>query len=163
MSKNHTNTAAHNSSIKILQKNKRAYFEYEVLEKYECGIVLLGPEVKSIKAQQVQFTDSFARIKSHVLTLHNLHVSPYKFYTEEAIDPVRIKNLLLHKEELKKITRAVEVKGRTIIPLSLYLKKGLIKLELGVCRGKKLHDKKAVIKQRDIDRDAQREIKSAMR
>lgn len=161
--KNHLHNESASSGIKLIQKNKKAFFEYEILDRYECGMILLGAEVKSIRENKVQFVDSFARIKNDVLTLHNMHIAPYKYHTVDALDPVRIRMLLLKKIELKKIRRLVEQKERTMIPLSLYLKHGLIKLELGVCRRKKLYDKKETLKQKTADRDSQREIKATMK
>lgn len=151
------------SGIKIIKKNKKAFFDYEILDRYECGIILLGAEVKSIREHAIQFVDSFARIKERTLVVHNMHISPYKFYTGEQIDAVRIRQLLIHNKELKKIKRQVEEKGNTLIPLTIYLKNGLVKMELGICRGKKLHDKKELLKQKTADREAQREIKAYMK
>lgn len=149
-----------NASILIVQKNKKAFFEYEVLDKYECGIMLLGAEVKSIREKKVQFTDSFAKVHNTKVLLHNMHISPYKFHTHESIDPIRIRTLLLHKEEIKKIKKQIEEKGRTLIPLAVYLKNGLIKIELGIGRGKNIHDKKEHLKAKTAQREAEKEIKS---
>lgn len=148
------------AGIKIIQKNKKAFFEYEILERIECGIILLGPEVKSIKENKVQFADSHARIHNGRLLLHNMHVSPYKFYTQDELNPVRVRELLVHKKELEKLKKQLEEKGRSIVPLTLYLKQGMIKVEMGVGRGKKLHDKKETLKAKTAKREAEREIKA---
>ncbi len=147
----------------LLQKNKKAYFEYFIDETYQCGIVLLGCEVKSIKAKQCNFSDSFARIKNGVLYLHNFHVNPYAFYTDHALDPLRVRVLLAQKKEIRKMRKACEEKGYTLIPLSVFLKQGLVKISIGIGKGKKLHDKKQTIKQRTLDREAQQSIKHMMR
>lgn len=147
----------------ILQKNKKAYFEYFIHETYQCGIVLLGCEVKSIKAKQCNFSDSFARIKNNILYLHNFHVNPYAFYTEHALDPVRVRILLAQKKEIRKMRKACEEKGSTLVPLNIFLTHGFIKISIGVAKGKKLHDKKNTIKQKTLDREAQQSIKEILR
>lgn len=160
MKKHIQNHKDNNAGILIIQKNKKAYFEYEILDKYECGIMLLGAEVKSIREHKVQFTDSFAKVYERKVLLHNMHISPYKFHTHESIDPIRIRVLLLHKEEIKKLKRQIEEKGRTLIPLAIYLKKGLVKIELGLGLGKNIHDKKEDLKAKTAKREAEKEIKS---
>lgn len=148
-------------SVKIIAQNKKAHFDYFVEEKYECGIVLEGTEVKSVKEGSVSFQDSFAEIQNGELWMRNFHISEYKYSSVFNHNPDRIKKLLVHKEELKRLQRKVEEKGFTLIPLDFYLKNGRVKLTLGVCKGKKQYDKRAAIKERDVNRDLQREFKNS--
>ncbi len=148
-----------NVSRKILRKNKKAYFEYNVLNTYTCGLVLLGYEVKSIREGKYNFSDCFARVKQPQLYLYNFHISPYKFHTTETPDPLRVRILLAKKHEIEKMRKSTEQKGRTLIPLDIFLQRGFIKTTLGVCTGKKTHEKKDTIKQRMIDRETARDIK----
>ena len=148
-------------SVKIIAQNKKAHFDYFVEEKYECGIVLEGTEVKSVKEGSVSFQDSFAEIQNGELGMRNFHISEYKYSSVFNHNPDRIKKLLVHKEELKRLQRKVEEKGFTLIPLDFYLKNGRVKLTLGVCKGKKQYDKRAAIKERDVNRDLQREFKNS--
>ncbi len=148
--------------IKILSKNRRAFHEYQVLERYECGIVLQGTEVKSMKAAKFSFVDSYARIKGNELWLVGLHVTPYDFGNINNHEAVHDRKLLVHLEELHKLRRKVDEKGLTLVPLAFYLKGGLVKMELGVCRGKKLHDKRASIKEKDLTRQSDRELRGRM-
>ena len=147
--------------VKIIAQNKKARFDYFVEEKYECGIVLEGTEVKSVKEGSVSFQDSFAEIQNGELWMRNFHISEYKYSSVFNHNPDRVKKLLVHKEELKRLQRKVEEKGFTLIPLDFYLKNGRVKLTLGVCRGKKQYDKRATIKERDVNRDLQREFKNS--
>ena len=147
--------------VKIIAQNKKARFDYFVEEKYECGIVLEGTEVKSVKEGSVSFQDSFAEIQNGELWMRNFHISEYRYSSVFNHNPDRVKKLLVHKEELKRLQRKVEEKGFTLIPLDFYLKNGRVKLTLGVCRGKKQYDKRATIKERDVNRDLQREFKNS--
>lgn len=144
---------------KLLIKNKRALHEYLVEDTYECGIVLQGTEVKSIKANKFSFTDAHARVVKGELMLFGLHVTQYSHGNINNHDPDRPRKLLAHKQEIDKMRRRVEEKGYTLIPVGLYLSGGLIKVDIGVCKGKKLHDKRNTIKDRDQKRDAMREMK----
>ncbi len=146
--------------IKVLSKNRRAFHEYEVLERYECGIMLSGTEVKSMKAGKYSFVDSYGRIKNSELWLIGLHISHYDHGNIHNHEPVQNRKLLVHREELQKIRRKVDEKGFTLVPLGFHLKGGLVKLELGLCRGKKLHDKRATIKEKDLKRQADRDIRN---
>ena len=148
-------------NVKIIAQNKKARFDYFVEEKYECGIVLEGTEVKSVKEGSVSFNDSFAEVSNGELWMRNFHISEYKYSSVFNHNPDRIKKLLVHKEELKRIKRKVEEKGFTLIPLDFYLKNGRVKLTLGLCKGKKQFDKRASIKERDVNRDLQREFKNS--
>jgi len=146
-------------NIKILARNKKARFLYYVDESMECGIALQGTEVKSMRSAMFSFTDSYAKIEKDELLLQSFHISPYKFGNLFNHDPDRVRKLLVHKSEIKKLKRKVEQKGFTLIPLKFYLSKGLIKMELGICKGKDLKDKRNTIKDRDQKRDSAREIR----
>ena len=139
--------------------NRKARFDYEVEESVECGIVLQGTEVKSLREGKVSFVDSFCDIKKGELWLRNIHIAPYDFGSHNNHDPLRPRKLLAHHKEIARFQRRIKEKGYTLIPLKLYFKQSLVKVEVGVCRGKKLYDKRETIKRRDIDRDHAREIK----
>jgi SsrA-binding protein len=145
--------------VKVVALNRRARFDYSVDETFECGIVLLGTEVKSIKDGRISFPDGFAEVRENAVWLRNFHISEYVYSGAFNHDPDRLKKLLLHAREIKRIDRRVREKGYTLIPLSVYLKKGLIKVELGLCKGKKQYDKRSDIKERDIDREVRRVLR----
>ncbi len=144
---------------KTIAVNKKAKFNYMVLESMECGVELKGTEVKSLKAGRFSFSDCYAKIDDNELWLAGLHITPYEFGNRYNHDPDRQRKLLVHKQELKRLQRKVREKGLTLIPLRFYLKKSMVKLELGVCKGKKLVDKREDIKQRDLKRDVEREFR----
>ena len=148
---------------KYIAENRKARFNYSIEETYECGIELQGTEVKSVKNWSISFPDSFAEIVNGEIFLKNFHISEYSFSSIFNHNPDRPKKLLLHKEEIKRLTRKVEEKGFTLIPLNFYLKNGKVKATLGVCKGKKAFDKRETIKNRDIDRDIQREFSNKLR
>jgi SsrA-binding protein len=144
---------------KFLASNRRARFNYTVDETLECGIELQGTEVKSVKEGKFSFSDSYAKIEDSELWLVGLHITPYKFGNIHNHDPERPRKLLAHRQEIKRLGRKVAERGLTLVPLSFYLKNGLVKLELGVCRGKKTVDKRESIKNRDVKRDTERALK----
>ena len=146
-------------SRKIIAENRKARFDYFVEESYECGIELLGTEVKSVKNGSISFPDAFAEIINGEIFVKNFHITEYSYSSIFNHNPDPPKKLLLHREEIKRITRKVEAKGYTLIPLDFYLKNGRVKVTLGVCRGKKQFDKRASIKERDVNRDMQREVR----
>ncbi|XFA74162.1 SsrA-binding protein SmpB [Thermosynechococcaceae cyanobacterium Okahandja] len=147
-------------SYKVISDNRNARFQYEILETYECGIVLLGSEVKSIRAGKVNLRDGFARIRNGEVWLFNVHISPHDSTNPSYNhDPLRDRKLLLHKQEIRKLIGKVEQKGLTLVPLKLYLKNGRVKVALGLGRGKKLHDKRADLKQRQDKREMERALK----
>lgn len=148
------------SPVKILAKNRKARFNYTIEDSVECGIVLEGTEVKSFRAGNISFPDAFAEIREGEVWLIGLHVTPYVYSSIFNHDPDRPKKLLLHREEIKRLARKVDEKGFTLVPLEFYLKNGIIKVEIGICRGKKVFDKRADIRERDVKRDLQREIRS---
>jgi len=150
------------SGVKVLSTNRRARFDYHVEESFECGLALAGTEVKSIKAGKFSFSDSYGRIRENELWLIGFHISPYEHGTMFNHEPDRDRKLLVHKQEITRLRRKVDERGFTLVPLKVYLKKGLIKLELGLCRGKKLTDKRNSIRERDQKRDAERELRGRM-
>lgn len=143
----------------LFQKNKKAFFNYEIVDVLECGIVLEGTEVKSIRAGKFSFGDAFVRIKGNEIFLVGMHISLYVFGNIHNHDPLRERKLLASSQEIKLLKRKVEEKGFTLVPTALYGKKNLIKVEIGLARGKKLHDKRNAIKERDIAKEAQRQAK----
>ncbi len=151
------------SDRKIIAENRKARFDYFIEDTYECGIVLEGTEVKSVKNGNISFPDAFAEITNGEVWVKNFHISEYSFSSIFNHDPDRPKKLLLHADEIKRLTRRVEEKGCTLIPLDFYLKDGRVKLTLGVCKGKKMYDKRAAIKDRDVQRDIQREFAGKLR
>ena len=145
--------------VKIVAKNNKAHHEYFILEKYEAGIELFGTEVKSIRAGTVNLKDSFCTVKDGELFARGLHISPYEKGNIFNRDPMRPKRLLMHKREIMKLNARVMQEGVALIPLSLYFKDGRVKLELGLCKGKKLHDKRDAEAERQAKRDMDRIIK----
>jgi SsrA-binding protein len=144
-------------SGKTIATNKKAYHNYHVQSVIEAGMVLKGPEVKSLRAGRVNLRDGYAQIKNGEVWLHNVHISAYKFATHESPDPMRVRKLLLNKREIKKLIGKVLEKGFALIPLKIYFnKKGKAKLELGLCKGKTLYDKRHSIKKKESDREMDR-------
>ncbi|HUX20304.1 MAG TPA: SsrA-binding protein SmpB [Spirochaetia bacterium] len=148
-----------NPGTKMLADNRKARFNYTVEDKIECGIELQGTEVKSMKSGRFSFSDAYGRIKEEELWLVGFHISPYPFGNMYNHDPDRERKLLAHKQEIKRLKRKTDERGYTLVPMKFYLKRGMVKLELGVCLGKKSYDKRETIKQRDQMRDAHREIR----
>ncbi|MDR9858917.1 SsrA-binding protein SmpB [Treponema socranskii] len=144
---------------KIIAENRKARFNYFIEDSIECGIELRGSEVKSIKAGNLSFPDGFAEIKGGEVWVQNLHISEYSYSSAFTPSPDRPKRLLLHKDEIKRLTRKTEEKGYTLVPLEFYLKNGRVKVKLGVCKGKKQYDKRDTIRARDMDREAAREFR----
>lgn len=140
--------------------NKEAKAEYEILETYEAGIVLEGPEVKALRNRQtVSFKDSFVRIQDGEAWLYNLYIAPYRYATIKPPDPLRTRKLLLHKREILRLMGKVREKGYTLIPLRVYFKNGKAKVEIALARGKKAHDRREELRQRDLERQLRRELK----
>jgi SsrA-binding protein len=148
-----------NPSNKEIAVNKKARFQYEVLDTWEAGISLVGTEVKSLRAKLVNLSDAFGRIKNGEAFLLNLHISHYKHGNQFNHEPARERKLLLHKKEIIKIGSLVKEKGLTFIPLKIYITKGKVKILLGLCRGKQLHDKRQDMKEKDSKRELERAIK----
>ncbi len=147
---------------KLIAKNKKAFFDYSVDSSIECGIVLQGTEVKSVKEGKISFNDSFAEIQAGEVFIKNFSISEYVYSSIFNHKPDRNRKLLLHKDEIKRLERRVREKGYTLIPLEFYLKNGRLKILLGICKGKKLFDKRQDIRERDLKRDMQREVKKSL-
>lgn len=145
---------------KVISDNRQARFEYEILETYEAGIALQGTEVKSIRAGRINLRDGYAILRNGEAWLINVHISPLEsasaFFNH---DPRRTRKLLLHRQEIRKLIGKVEQQGLTLVPLKMYLKKGFVKIAIGLARGKKLHDKRETLKKRQDERDMQRAMK----
>ena len=147
------------SSGKPLAANRKASFNFLLLEKFEAGIQLTGAEVKSIRAGNVSLNECFARIDGGELYIHGMHVQPYSHSPVESHNPIRTRKLLLHKREITKLIGQVAEKGRTIVPVKLYLtKRGFIKMEIALGKGKQMADKRESIKKRTADREMAREV-----
>lgn len=146
-------------SIKIITENKKAWFDFEIIEKYEAGIVLQGSEVKSLRNAQVNLKDSYVAFRGHEAFLQNAHISIYTASSYNNHEPERLRKLLLHEHELEKLHKAVTEKGLTVVPLKMYFKKGRAKVEIGIARGKKKGDKRQAIKSRESDREIQRALR----
>jgi len=141
--------------------NKKARFNYEILEQFEAGIVLLGTEVKSIRAKKISLVDSHAVFKGNELYLVNARIEPYSHGTSFNHEPTRSRKLLMHKKEIMRLKGKLKEKGWVLVPLKVYIKNNKnVKVQLGLGKGKKIHDKRQTIKNRDLDRDAQRELKN---
>ncbi len=151
------------SNMKVIATNKKARFDYEILETYEAGIVLTGPEVKSVKAGQISLKESFATVRGEEVFLTNAHISPYKQAAQVEQEPTRSRKLLLKKSEIKSLIGKSQTQGLTLIPIQVYLKRGFVKVEIGLGRGKKKHDKRQTIKQKDVKRDIEREMRGKER
>ncbi len=143
-----------------IAKNRAAFHNYEVLQKLECGLVLSGTEVKSLRDGHVAFADSFASVLDGELFLYNLNISEYKMGNQFNHLAVRKRKLLAHSREIRKLKAATEQKGYTLVPLGMHWSRGLAKVELGVVRGKQLHDKRDTMKKREQQRDAQRVMRN---
>jgi SsrA-binding protein len=139
--------------------NRKAYHDYDIQESFEVGIVLKGSEIKSIRAGKVSLSDAYARPEKGELWLHNSHIASYDAASYNTHEPARPRKLLLHRKEIDVLTSRVVQKGLTLVPLKLYIKHGVAKLELGVARGKKLYDKREAIARRDVDREMERAMK----
>ncbi len=147
---------------KDLARNRQAFHLYEIGDRLDAGMVLLGPEVKSIRQGKVQLKDAYARIEGGEAWLYQCHVSPYDHNTHDSLtplDPLRKRKLLLHKKEILKLSGKIQEKGLSLVPLRIFLCRGKIKCELGVGKGKKLYDKKEALKERDLDREQARAMR----
>ncbi len=147
-------------SVRVISDNKRARHEYEVLEVIECGIALLGTEVKSMRQGLANLQDAHARIEDGEMWLYSCYISPYDHGNRNNHEPDRKRRMLLHKDEIRKVKSKTQEKGLTLIPLKLYFKNNRVKVALGVCRGKKLHDKRETISKRDTQRQLDRLVKT---
>lgn len=142
--------------IKIIATNRKANFEYEILNRYESGIVLTGTEVKSLRDSKVNLQEAYGRIINDEVWIINSHINEYKFGNINNHEPLRNRKLLLNKKEIRKIKQQLQEKGLTLVPLKIYFKGSLVKMEIGIARGKKLYDKRESIKKREMERKLSR-------
>ena len=153
----------HQKGIKPVAQNRKAWHDYFVEEKYECGIELYGTEVKSMRQGRVNLKESWAVVRNGEVWVDGMHISPYEQGNQFNRDPLRPKRLLLHKSEIRKLDSLVQRQGYTLIPLSVYLKAGRMKLERGLCKGKQLHDKRDDMAKKDAQREIQRAFRDAQK
>jgi SsrA-binding protein len=146
-------------NIKLIANNKKAYHDYFIEDKYEAGIVLHGTEVKSLRMGKCSIKESFIRIENGELLIYGMHISPYEKGNIFNRDPLRVRKLLLHKYQINKIGGKLSQKGYTLVPLQVYFKGPLVKLEIGLARGKKLYDKREDIAKKDMRREVERNFK----
>jgi ssrA-binding protein len=149
--------------IKLIANNKKAYFDYFILENYEAGIELFGTEVKSIRIGHCSIKESWIRIEKNEIYIMGMHVNPYEKGNIFNKDPLRVKKLLMHKNEIIKIGSKVQEKGLTLVPLKVYLKGSLVKVEIGLARGKKNYDKRESLAKKDHKREVDRALKHGLR
>ena len=150
-------------SEKLICNNKKAYHNYFIEEKFEAGLVLTGTEIKSLRMGNANLNDSFAIVRNGEAFLNNLHISPYDFGNRENHDPDRMRKLLLHKKEIGRLFGKIREQGYSVVPLRLYFKNGLAKVEIGLAKGKKLYDKREVMKEKDQKRDMSQALKERNR
>ncbi|HIY62803.1 MAG TPA: SsrA-binding protein SmpB [Candidatus Mediterraneibacter stercoripullorum] len=144
---------------KLIANNKKAYHDYFILEKYEAGIVLHGTEVKSLRMGKCSIKEAFIRVEDREMFIYGMHISPYEKGNIFNKDPLRVKKLLLHRKEIDKIFGKMKEQGITVVPLQVYFSGSLVKVEIGLAKGKKLYDKRADIAKKDQKREAQRDFK----
>ena len=149
----------HQQGIKTIAQNRKAFHDYFVEEKLECGIALFGTEVKSIRQGKVNLKESWAQVRKGEIWVEGMHISPYEQGNIFNRDPLRAKKLLLHRKEIRKLDSLVMKQGFTLVPLELYFRDGRVKVQLGLCKGKKLHDKRDDMARRDSDREIQRVLR----
>jgi len=146
--------------IKIVTTNRKAHFNYEVIETYEAGIVLVGTEIKSVRDGKMSIGDSYCLARNGEVTMINSHIEEYTFGNRFNHEPKRSRKLLLHKKEIQRLIGKTNERGFSIVPLKAYFRRGRLKVEIALCRGKKAFDKKESIKQRDLKREFDKEVKS---
>ena len=151
------------NSIKLIANNKKAYFDYFIDDKFECGISLAGTEVKSLRMGKCSIKESFIRVERGEVFIYGMHISPYEKGNIFNKDPLRPKKLMLHKYEINKLVGKLNEKGLTLVPLQVYFKGSLVKVEIGLARGKKLYDKRQDIAKRDMKRENEREFKHILK
>lgn len=147
---------------KTIARNRRAGYEYHFINKYDAGLVLTGTEVKSLRAGNVNLVDSYVDIKNGEAWLQSLYIAPFKHGNIHNHEPTRPRKLLLHRREIEQITKGLEAKGLTVVPIELYFTRGLAKCKIALARGKKMHDKRASIQEKDSKREIARELKRAI-
>lgn len=147
------------TGMKLIANNKKAYHDYFILETYEAGIALHGTEVKSLRMGKCSIKEAFIRVENEEVFIYGMHISPYEKGNIFNKDPLRVRKLLLHKYEIRKLLGKTKEKGMTLVPLKVYLKDSLVKVEIGLAKGKKLYDKRQDIAKKDQQREAQRDFK----
>lgn len=147
------------SSFKLIANNKKAYHDYFIDDKYEAGMELAGTEIKSLRQGKCSIKESYIQIRNNEVFIIGMHISPYEKGNIFNKDPLRTRKLLLHRSEIRKLTGRIAEQGYTIVPLQVYLKGSLVKVEIGVAKGKKLYDKRQAIAQKDMKREAERDFK----
>ena len=150
-------------TVKLIANNKKAYHDFFVDDTYETGISLAGTEVKSLRMGKCSIKEAFVRIENGEVIIYGMHISPYEKGNIFNKDPLRPRKLLMHKYEINKLMGKIKEKGMTLVPLKVYFKGSLVKVEIGLARGKKLYDKRADIKKRDLKREHEKEFKIHMR
>lgn len=148
------------SDIKVIAKNRKARFNFTIIDSFEAGIELKGTEVKSVRQSRINISDGYASIDNGEVYLKQVHISPYEQGNIFNVDPLRVRRLLLHRREIDKLLGEITQKGYTLVPLSVYLKRGKVKVELGLAKGKKLYDKRETLAKKDMQRRIEREMKN---
>ncbi|MDQ0189678.1 SsrA-binding protein SmpB [Alicyclobacillus cycloheptanicus] len=148
---------------KLLAQNRKAYHDFFIEETYEAGIALKGTEIKSIRRGQVNLRDAYARVENGEVYVHNMHISPYEQGNRFNHDPMRTRKLLLHKAEIRKLIGAVREQGYTLVPTKMYLRNGFCKVEIGLAKGKKLHDKREAMRKKEASREIERAFRERQR
>jgi SsrA-binding protein len=151
------------SGRRVVASNRKARHEYEILDTWEAGLVLKGPEVKSVREGRIAFQDAFARLDNGEVWLYSLHISPYEQANRWNVDPLRPRKLLLNRDEIRRLIGKVEEKGLTLVPLDIHFTRGRAKVLLGLARGRKLHDKREKLKKQTQEREARRAVDQATR
>ncbi|MBI4447095.1 MAG: SsrA-binding protein SmpB [Acidobacteria bacterium] len=146
-------------SEQLIARNRKAFHDYEILERFEAGIVLKGTEVKSIRDHKVNLKDSYAQVQQGELWLRNCHISPYSHGTDANHDPTRPRKLLMHRREIARLAGKIVRRGFTLVPLAVYFKDGKVKVEVALARGKHTHDKRETERKKAVERDIQTELK----
>lgn len=149
----------HQKGIKVIAQNRKAWHDFFIEDRYECGIALFGTEVKSIRLGRVNLKESWAFIRNEEIWVEGMHISPYEQGNIFNRDPLRNRKLLLHKSEIRKLNAQVMRQGYTLIPLEIYLKEGRVKVEIGLCKGKQLHDKRDAMAKHDSDLEIRRALR----
>lgn len=153
------NMAGSKEAVKLIANNKKAYFDYFIEDKVEAGIALHGTEVKSLRMGKCSIKEAFIRIENGEVYVYGMHISPYEKGNIFNKDPLRVRKLLLHRYEINKLGGKMQQKGYTLVPLSVYLKGSLVKVEIGLAKGKKLYDKRSELAKKDVKREAEKEFK----
>ena len=151
--------AKSSSDIIPVSVNRKALFNYHIIETFEAGLSLLGPEVKSLRLRQASLDGSFAIIEKNEVLLHNLHITPYAFNHVQELNPLRTRKLLLKRNEIKRLTGQTSIKGHALVPLEIYFRNGWAKIKLALAKGKKFYDKRENIRKKDMARELKRDFK----